>query len=282
MKLNRAYVSCFNVYPEFAATFFMPKSRNGGEFEIKFMHAAFNKEAGSGEFFIEFEDKVWDSNLLKAFENLGAGDVYVGTFKNNDGNDSAANALLRVWELAEKSGIEVTRGKCPDALMAKTRAKQAEAKNKKKESEFDEKTQAAIKASMESMEGKIDHVDVKIDLVGGQLTNVENGMCKTIPYYQAELEKFKAALAHKTLECDRLEKKVADTTRLKNELRDANFVIGDQQQELRGKDQELLKKDLEIEQLKRELKLHESLEVAKWVMEVQQRFKRPRTDSDAQ
>ena len=267
-KLTRAYVSCFNVDPQFAIGFKVPKTRVDGEFKVKFMHAAFNKEAFSGEFFIEFEEQLWFNTLLQAFEDQGAGDVYIGTFKHNDGNDSAANALLRVWELAEKTEKFTIRGKCSDALMAKARAKQAEAKNKKKESEFDEKTQAAIKASMESMEGKIDHVDVKIDLVGGQLTNVENGMCKTIPYYQAELEKFKAALAHKTLECDRLEKKVADTTRIKNQLDNANH--------------EIWALERENNMLRENLKAIQLLETAKWIINEERVLKRPRNDSDFQ
>ena len=136
-KLTRAYVSCFNVDPQFAMCFNVPKTRVDGEYKIKFMHAAFNKEAFSGEFFIEFEEQLWFNTLLQAFEDQGAGGVYIGTFKNNDGNDSAANALLRVWELAEKTEKFTIRGKCSDALMAKTKAKQAEAMSKKKESEFD-------------------------------------------------------------------------------------------------------------------------------------------------
>ena len=268
IKLTRAYVSCFNVDPQFAIGFKVPKTKTSGEYKIKYMEAAFNKDACSGEFFIEFEEQLWFNTLLQAFEDQGAGDVYIGTFKHNDGNDSASNALLRVWELAEKTGYSIMRGKCSDALMAKARAKQAEAKNKKKESEFDEKTQAAIKASMESMEGKIDHVDVKIDLVGGQLTNVENGMCKTIPYYQAELEKFKAALAHKTLECDRLEKKVADTTRIKNQLENANH--------------EIWALDCENKMLRENIKSLQVLDTAKWIINEERALKRPRTDSDAQ
>lgn len=252
--------------PQFAAGFTMPKARNAGEFTIKFLAASFNKEAGSGEFFIEFDEKVWNNNLLKQFEDLGAGDVYIATFKHNDGNDSAASALLRVWELGERTGITYTRGECPDGLMTKARAKQAEAKSKARETEFDEKTQAAIRLSMQNMEGKIDQF-------GGQITSVEAGVCKTIPYYQGEIERLRLALAQKTLDCDRQEKKVADMTRIKNELRDANYLIVDLQQENKR-----LKRDVKLLEALETTK--EALETAKWIMTDERAMKRARPDSD--
>ena len=258
-KLTRAYISCFNIDPSFVSSFSVPKSRNGGEYKVKFLDAAFNKEACSGEIFIEFEEQLWQTKLLETFENLGAGDVYIATFKHNDGNDSAANALVRVWELAEKTGYSSCKGECSEALLNKARAKQAEAKSKSRETEFDEKTQAAIRLSMQNMEGKIDQF-------GGQITSVETGVCKTIPYYQGEIEKLRLALAQKTLDCDRQEKKVADMTRIRNELRDANYLIADQQQE--------------IKRLKRENKLLEALETAKWIITDERAVKRPRSDLD--
>ena len=255
VKLSRAYISCFNVDPQFAVGFSLPKARGSGVFAIKFLQASFNKEAGSGEFFIEFEEKVWSSNLLKQFEDNGAGDVYIATFKHNDGNDSAASALLRVWELGERTGIMYSRGVCPEGLMSKARAKQAESKLKTRDSELDEKTRAAIKASLESVEGKIDHV-------GGQLTSVEKGVCETIPYYQAENERLKAALVYKTLECDRQEKRVADNTRLKNQICEAN--------------QEIWSLEQEIKSLKETNRLLHALDSAKWVIMEERALKRAR------
>ena len=238
----------------------MPKARNAGEFTIKFMEASFNKEACSGEFFIEFDEKVWGNTLLKQFEDSGAGDVYIATFKHNDGNDSAASALLRVWALGERTGITYTRGVCPDGLMSKARAKQAEAKRTTRETEFDDKTQAAIRLSMQSMEGKMDQF-------GDQIASVETGVCKTIPYYQGEIEKLRAALARKTLDCDKQEARVADMTRVKNELRDANYFIVDLQQENK--------------RLKRDVQMLEALETAKWIITDERAMKRARSDPDA-
>ena len=251
----------------------MPKARNAGDYTIKFMDVALNKEACSAEFFIEFDEKVWNTSLLQAFEKQGAGDVYIATFKHNDGNESAANALLRVWELAEKTGISATRGKCSDALMAKARAKQAEAKNKKKESEFDEKTQAAIKASMQNMEGKMDQV-------GDQIASIETGVCRTILDYQRENERLNAALAQrdaalvqKTLDCDRMEKRVADGTRLKNERDECRLRMWELESELK-----IVKQHNQALQALQTVQT--ALDAVKWIMTDERVMKRPRTDSD--
>lgn len=241
----------------------MPKARNAGEFTIKFLEAAFNKEASSGEFFIEFDEKVWHNNLLKQFEDNGAGDVYIATFKHNDGNDSAASALLRVWELGERTGITYTRGVCPDALMSKARAKQADTKQNTKDSEFDEKTRAAIQASIHDVSEKLDH---KASEIQGQLTCVEKGVCETIPHYQAEIERLKAALAYKTLECDRQEKRVADNTRLKNQLCEANQEIWSLEQELKT--------------LKEHNRLLHALDSARWIITEERALKRARAGVD--
>ncbi len=53
MRTLRYAVNCFNVGPSTAEDLKFYK-RGGGEFEIKHMDAAFDKEAQFGEFFIEF------------------------------------------------------------------------------------------------------------------------------------------------------------------------------------------------------------------------------------
>ena len=111
--------------PEFAASFKFPKSNRLGEFNIKYMEAAFNKEAGSGEFFIEFEEKIWIHKLVECFQSQGAGQVMPLTFAHNDGGDSASNALMHVLNSQEKTNIKYTRGTCTPALLAKVQAKQA-------------------------------------------------------------------------------------------------------------------------------------------------------------
>jgi hypothetical protein len=113
------------VDPEFASAFKLPKSKGGGFFTIKYLDAGFNKEAEMGEFFIEFFEKVKEHKLAQALERAGAGQVTITTFANNDGNESASNALLRVWAVSNKTGIRYTQGECSEALLR--RAKQAAA-----------------------------------------------------------------------------------------------------------------------------------------------------------
>lgn len=100
-------MSCFNVTPDFASTFKFWKSRGASEFEINYMEAAFDREAASGEFFIEFGEKVWEHKLIENFKFHGACQVMTSTFANNDGNESAAAALLRVLNTQEKTNLKL-------------------------------------------------------------------------------------------------------------------------------------------------------------------------------
>jgi hypothetical protein len=112
------------VTPEFAESFHFPKSKGHGEFNIKYMEAAFKKEAGSGDFFIEFEENVWTHKLIECFQSRGAGQVMSSTFASNDGNDSASDALMYVFKSQDKNNIKYTRGTCPPALLDKVKVKQ--------------------------------------------------------------------------------------------------------------------------------------------------------------
>ena len=196
----RYFVSCFNVTPEFFTSFKFPKSKGGGLFNVKYMEAVFNREAESGEFFIEFDDYVWEHKLIKCFQAQGAGQVTTITFANNDGNDSASSALVRILLAQEKHG-GYARGTCPAALQAKTAAKRTEAKQKLmsvSQQEFDEKTAAAIKLSL-------DHIETGVQSQAVKLEGIHNGVCYIIPDYQKEISHLKEALAHKTKMCDRIE-----------------------------------------------------------------------------
>ncbi len=111
---------------DFAAMFRFPKSRGQGDFTIKYMEAAFDKQAGSGEFFLEFEEKVWEHKLIECFEAQGAGQVNTITFATNDGNESASNALVRVLASQEKTNLKFSYGTCTDPLRCKVQAKLAQ------------------------------------------------------------------------------------------------------------------------------------------------------------
>ena len=184
------------------------------------MEAAFEKEAGSGEFFIEFEEKVWEHKLIRALQSEGACQVMASTFANLDANESASDALLRVLHVQEKTNIKCTRGTCPPGLLAKVQAKQAAAREVSSTKEFDEKTLAAIKQSVAlqeetkqavvKVEGSLQSHEVKLD-------GIQQGVCNVIPDYQREIESLKAAVAHKTALCDKVEGQKAYKTRLINQ-----------------------------------------------------------------
>jgi hypothetical protein len=206
------------------------------------MEAVFNKEAESGEFFVEFDEYVWEHKLIECFNAQGAGQVTTITFAHNDGGESAANALLRVLASQVKTGIACSRGTCPPALLAKVQAKQAAARAAVSTSkEFDEKTLTAIKQSLEVMvkvEGGLQSQAVKLEGIEGglqsqvvklegiesgvqsqvvKIEDIQNGMCNVIPDYQNEIAKLKEALAKKTAACDTIEGKLAHKTRIINQ-----------------------------------------------------------------
>jgi hypothetical protein len=166
------------VTPEFATNFKFAKSKGRGEFGIKYMEAGFNKEAESGEFFLEFEDYIWEHKLVESFQLQGAGQVNTITFAHNDGGDSASNALLRILASQEKTGITYSRGTCPPALLAKVQAKQAAARAAavSTSKEFDEKTLAVIKQSLEDNKEAMIKVENGMQSQVVKLDGIENGM----------------------------------------------------------------------------------------------------------
>lgn len=232
-RFNRVAVFCFNVSPEFAASFKFQKSRGQEEFDIKYMLAAFDKEAGSGEFFIEFGEKVWEHKLVDSFQSQGAGQVTAMTFANNDGNESAANALVHIMTSQKKSGDGYIRGTCPPALYAKAHAKMEEAHRQELlgAKEFDEKTSAAIKFSLEAHAVKLEAIEdgvqahaVKLEAIESgvqaqtvDLVDIKQGVCSVIPDYQIEIKTLKEALAKKTAACDTIEGRLAHKTRIINQ-----------------------------------------------------------------
>jgi len=108
---------------DFLEKLVIKKARNTGNFNISYIHAAFNKEACSGEIFIEFQEALRVCTLIAHMEDHGACQVSVLTFKCNDGNESASNALVRIWTSAAKTGCEYTNGKCSNKLLAKAQEK---------------------------------------------------------------------------------------------------------------------------------------------------------------
>jgi hypothetical protein len=249
-KSTRYFISCFNVTPEFFTSFQFPKSRGGDLFSVKYMEAVFNREAESGEFFIEFGEAVLENKLVECFEYQGAGQVTTITFAN-DGGDSAANALMRILQAQEKHGAH-TRGERSKALQKSLTNIQNKSQPVSQQ-EFDEKTAAAIRLSLGNIEqgvqsqavklgnieqgvqsqavklddietgvqsqaAKLDGIETGVQSQAVKLEGIEQGVCHVIPDYQNEIVKLKDALAKKTAACDTIEGKLAYKTRLVNQL----------------------------------------------------------------
>ena len=230
MKMSRFFVSCFNVSPDFASTFKFKKSKGQGEFGIKYMLASFTKEDGTGEFFFEFDEYVWEHKLVECFQSQGAGQATTITFANNDGGESATNALVRVMTSQKKSGDGYTRGTCPPALHAKALAKIEEAHKQQPASELDEKTAAAIKLSLETQVVKLEGIESGMQSQAVKLEGIEHGVCNVIPDYQQEIKALKDALVKKTAACDTIEGRLAYKTRTINQQDAYIAVLEDEKQ----------------------------------------------------
>jgi hypothetical protein len=272
------------VSPEFAVSFKFPKSKGEGEFVIKYMLAAFDKEAESGDFFIEFDEKVWEHKLVECFQAQGAGQVTTITFANNDGGESAANALACVMTSQKKHGDGYTRGTCPEKLYRKACDKM-EAANKQDQlgaKEFDEKTSAAIKFSLEAHAVKLEAIEdgvqahaVKLEAIGDgvhsqavDLVDIKQRVCNVILDYQQEIKQLKEALAHKTKLCDRIEGQKGRLTMEINRLKWELSERMDENETLYGEKRATGKK---IQDLQMQLDLCQSIALLKQMQEEGQR-----------
>jgi hypothetical protein len=120
---------------------------------------------------LDFESDVWSNKIEEYLSSQGLACITIITFDHNDGNQSAAAALARVWKAAKGPGFElVTRGECNANLLDKAKKiTQADEVNKRKEPTFDEKTQEAIKLSLADQGEKL--VEIKENL-----TTLQQGM----------------------------------------------------------------------------------------------------------
>ncbi len=247
-RFNRVAVYCFNVSPDFAASFKFQKSKGEGEFGVKYMLAAFDKEDGSGEFFIEFDEKVWEHKLVECFQAQGAGQVTTITFANNDGGESAANALACIMTSQKKYGDGYTRGVCNPILYTKAHTKMEAAIRQEEQlgaKEFDEKTSAAIKFSLETHAVKLEAIEdgvqahaVKLEAIESgvqaqtvDLVDIKQGVCSVIPDYQIEIKALKDALVKSNSARDTTEGKLGHKTRIVNQ-QDAYIIKLEEDQTL--------------------------------------------------
>ena len=154
-------MSCFEVTPDFAVKFEYQKGGN----PVKYMEAGFNKDQQSGDFFIEFEEQIHDNELELSFQAQHAKGVNVLTFPNDNGK-SASDALLHVMAVQDKYGVKITRGVFPASLKKSFEAQKAAQDKKVLEQEFNEKTHAAEKASLDEFKSKLGEVHDEVQGLG--------------------------------------------------------------------------------------------------------------------
>jgi chromosome segregation ATPase len=167
--------------------------------------------------------------------------------------------------------------------------------------EFDEKTSAAIKFSLEAHAVKLEAIEdgvqahaVKLEAIGDgvqaqtvDLVDIKQGVCNVIPDYQQEIKQLKEALAHKTKLCDRIEGQKGRLTMEINRLKWELSERVDENEALHGEKRATGKK---IQDLQMQLDLCQSIALLKQMQEEAQRtaeilsttlaeersFKRPR------
>lgn len=272
---------CYEVVPDFVKAFKYLRKDGKDEVGVNYMEAAFDLEAKRGEFFIEFEKQVNDTDVVECFEAQGAKGAQAITFQK-DNSVSAANALASVLTLQDKTGSKASRGSSD--LLAKARAKQVEdAKQEElRNREFNEKESAAIQKSLEDVNGnvkgvmdsvqshgvelvshgaKLESHGAKLDSQGVVMEDIKHGFCNVIPDYQLENKNLKEALKHQTRLCDVQEAKTAAQTTVVNKQKVEILS-------LRAREEAQLKR--EEAYLKRIKELEDSLEVSKSIENVKQ------------
>jgi len=128
----------------------------------QFLLLVHNEKTGVAECFMEFSEQVRTNTVRDKVAELGAFCINVATFQKNDGNFSAASALNRVRDVVKSDGfVEVVRGTCNAKLMKKAdelATIEAEKRRQTAGKEFDEKTAAAIKLSLEETKESMSQV----------------------------------------------------------------------------------------------------------------------------
>ncbi len=291
-KSSRFYITGFNIDVDFVKNIVISKANSAGKFNINYMYAAVNKEAYAGEIFIEIDGTIRVRTLMAQLEEMGACQVSVLTFKNNDGNESASNALLRVWTAAEKTGHEYTCGIPSKDLWGKAKTKQDAEKQQKTDNEKNEaklnegvrQSLAAMGEKVANVGGKVEHMDKKVDTMEVKIESVQQGVCTIIPDYQKLLKDTMEKLAHKTKEVDRIEYRMGLMTREINKITEENETIKEStkitlrkhEREIAELTDALVTKDKQIKDKEELLESYRMFETAKWIIETERDIKRAR------
>ena len=213
IQVKRCYIMAFNVTPILFERLSFPKARGRGEFKQKFIFAGLSSDTESAECFIEFHEQIRAYQITDRLTDLGAKQVSLITFNNMDADESASDALARILSLGSEAAVSfITRGECSAGLFEKARSKAQQIDNQKKQEEFNEKTQLALRMSLEGIDGKVDTIADNVD-------QVKIGVCDTIADLRIEIARLHGVigtgalkLAYVQKERDRLENKVGRQT----------------------------------------------------------------------
>jgi hypothetical protein len=253
-KVLRFFASCFGVDPEFATKLVFNQP-------MQYIYAGFDKESMSAELFVEMSDRIRVGNILDVFEKLGATQVMIMTFPRGDQNETASDALLRVWKVGNEKGYPVTKGVCPEALFYKTKAKQEKGEKELENKQFDEKTQAAITSSLNDVKDAANESKVASLATQEKVGVISDDYLRRMEYLETENKRI-------TLSRDQMEYKMANKTKQINQLIDDKTDLQFDNSELKK----------EIAVLRRENANLKALESARWIIEEERSLKRPRTD----
>ena len=156
---------CFNATPETVSAFKFIRQEKKTEVPVQYMTAAFDKTTGNCEFLVEFAEQVDDDEVEKCFYAHGAKGINVMTFGNDKGR-GAAIAHDRIADLQLKTGLVVCRGELSDSLRTSLANLKKSQKEDKTERDFNEKTRAAEKISLDEFKSKMEEVHDEVQGLG--------------------------------------------------------------------------------------------------------------------
>ena len=229
----RRYYTCgFNLTAEAADSLRFTKE-NGSEYPIRYIEAAFNDETLGFELFVEFEEQIKSTVFMSHLKVVAAG---MDPISFSTTHDKAAVALVRVRQMAIKTGKGYTRGQPTQTLVNATHAYLATTGA----------AGAGAGAAAPSME--IEHMSKqlgRVEDVVGQTRDVAeearnaaeaaasnsnevaikvgsiDGKIDSMKLFEEENASLKQQLAHKTKEVDRVEHSKGEMTKDRNQWKKA-------------------------------------------------------------
>jgi hypothetical protein len=160
-------------------------TENGNDISLVYWQFALNENTSAVFGVMEFDGYLRDGALYRSLADRTFASIRIDTFKNNDANNSAALAVNNTRRMAAKEGfVSVSSPDAPEGapkskLLAKADEMWAEDERKaaeQREGEFDAKTAAAIKQSVDEGNKKLDAIGTStgalkssVDKIGDQL-----------------------------------------------------------------------------------------------------------------